>query len=116
MRAIQRPRLAGLPPYETRCASAVAFAAELELIDAQTAIVDYCAHESLGSSSAKQYANFRDGMDDLIRLYRDDPEAVFESGTDLGDRTMRQVLVDQASDLEECDPSAASELDRVLDE
>lgn len=49
----------------------------------------------------------------LVNVFRKDPDAIYG---DKGDkRTMRQVLVDVASDQEQCDPDVTARLDRELD-
>ena len=53
------------------------------------------------------------GVDQLIRLCRDKPDAIYESGD--GDLTMRQVVEDGANTLQEYRPELAAQLDRVAD-
>ena len=85
---------------------------DVDVADANSAIALYCLEKSEGNQPDD--GEVEAAVDNLVRIYRDDPEASYESHK--GDRTARQVLADAATDLEECgEPEIARELDRALD-
>jgi hypothetical protein len=59
------------------------------------------------------YGDLLESMDAVIAIARRDPEAVYET-TDGERRTMRQVLSDAASRLQDSQPDLAAELDRAV--
>lgn len=53
-----------------------------------------------------------EGVDRVLKIYRAKPDADYDSEGDA--LTMREVVEDMASDLEENQPQLASKLDRAL--
>ena len=68
------------------------------------------AHERVDDSyvEAVGYDELLDAVDDLIALYRAQPDLEYDR------LTMRQVLQDAASDLDDYEPDLAAELDRAI--
>lgn len=83
------------------------------------AITSYCLSVTLEATGAERetperdYSALLDGIDTLTRIYRDNPDATYESGDKK--RTMREVVADAVNTLEDCEPEEARELDRVLE-
>ena len=84
---------------------------DVDLASASTDISLYCLEKTEGSDDAELNA----AVDELARVYREDPEASYE--TQQGRfRPAREVLEDAATDLHECgEHEAAGELERALD-
>lgn len=77
---------------------------------------EYCVAELRdGLSSEEEYTTRTEALDTLIRVFRSNPEGIYQPGGEGSARTMRQVLSDEASDLDACDPEGARELDRALE-
>jgi len=88
------------------------------LATAQALIANYCLARINGVDTAREYRSYLDSLDRLIAIYRPDPDAVYQPRHQDPQLTMRQVLSDQASDLEEgCGEEGhegAARLDRAL--
>ena len=68
-----------------------------------------------GAETAKLHLALSRGADNLIKLARQQPDALYEPGGDEDPVTMRQVLSDLASDNEACNPQLSRKLDRAVD-
>ena len=74
-----------------------------------------CVQRLNGVETAKLHLALSRGTDNLIKLARQQPDALYEPGGDEDPITMRQVLSDLASDNEACNPQLTRKLDRAVD-
>jgi hypothetical protein len=66
--------------------------------------------------NSSRYGETLDGVDDLIMICREDPEAIYKTTVGgVEERTMRQVVEDGANTLREYRPDLAAELEQVAD-
>lgn len=90
----------------------------------QVTISEYCeakdleylsGHHQPPDIEAQVLDRYSRAVDRLIAVYRANPKAVYQPGGHGPKLTMRQVVSDQASALEDCDErDDAARLDRVL--
>lgn len=74
------------------------------------AVSFYC----IGQERDDNYGEILDGTPRVIDIFRSKADAIYE--TEINSRTVRQVLADHASMLEQCGvPEQAREIDRALD-
>jgi hypothetical protein len=90
--------------------------AEAALVDAkyQAASLREQASGNYPPVSAEQANEVSRGVEDLIRLCRENPNGIYETDSD-GKRTMRQVLEDDVETLRKFQPEAATRLKSVSD-
>lgn len=81
---------------------------KLAVASAESAIASFCVEGEDGERLG-EFGPVLQGIDDLTRIYRKDPEAEYDG------RTMREVVSDSATRLDDCSPEEARELDRVLE-
>ena len=86
---------------------------DVDLAAASTDVNLYCLEKTEANGTTD--VDVDAAVDDLVRIYREDPEASYEN--QLGNmRPAREVLADAATDLHECGRhELAGELERALD-
>src|SRR5262245_3786077 len=86
---------------------------ELDVATARSSIASYVSDRNHELDDDFQesisYQELVDGVDRLIEIYRAKPDAVYDG------KTMRQVLQDAASDLDQDEPDLAAKIDRAID-
>jgi hypothetical protein len=75
----------------------------------QQTIAKACLDTLTGTASTKLLTQASNGVDLLIEMARANPDARYDG------ETMRQVLSDQASDLDPCLPDLSRRLDRAVE-
>lgn len=80
------------------------------------AVVESFGEHECESTLPPELCDERQSVEDLIAIYRDKPDAEYDPDEEKeGDElTMRQVLEDSASDLDEVDADLAAQIDRAL--
>ena len=87
---------------------------DVQVAEAVLTLAKFCVHSLKGENTPQsEIDQVLAAEETLIRIYRQDPEATYTTSS-RGTRTMRQVLSDEAGDLEKCNPSSARQFDRAL--
>jgi hypothetical protein len=87
-------------------------------VEEETEVAEARLNFSMLVLDGSGYGESLESLDRMIALYRAKPDAKYDPDEDVegDDLTMRQVLQDAASELDDYRPDMAAEIDRALDQ